>query len=96
MTTVLLFLRMRVPLSWLTFDSGKGEMLVEVKNAYPDLPPDSLILQDYYAGNAPIPGMKIVHWDYERRASQLVVGALNYSLTHMYLSTIYRVSTLWS
>jgi len=32
---------------------GKGEMLLEVKNAHPNLPPDSLVLQDYYAGNAP-------------------------------------------
>jgi hypothetical protein len=32
---------------------GKGEMLLEVKNAHPNLPPDSLVLQDHYAGNAP-------------------------------------------
>ena len=44
---------------------GKGEVLLEVKSPYPDLPPDSLILQDHYAGNTSISGMKIVHWDYK-------------------------------
>jgi hypothetical protein len=63
---------------------GKGEMLLELKNAYPDLPPDSLILQDHYAGKASVPGMKIVHWDYKGGAPQPVLGALNYSLAHVF------------
>jgi hypothetical protein len=29
---------------------GKGEMLLEIKKAYSHLQPDSLILQDHYAG----------------------------------------------
>ena len=56
-------------------------MLLEVRNPYPDLPPDSLILQDYNAGNTSIPGMTIVHWDHEGGASQPVVG----TLPHTYL-----------
>ena len=31
---------------------GKGKMLLEVKNAYPDLPSDSLVLEDHCTGNA--------------------------------------------
>jgi hypothetical protein len=63
---------------------GEGEMLLEVKNAYPNLPPDNLILQDHYAGNASIPGTGVVHWDYKSGAPQPAVGALNYSLTHIF------------
>jgi hypothetical protein len=49
-----------------------------------NLPPDSLILQDHYAGNASVPGMKIVHRDYKSGTPQPVVGALNYSLAHIF------------
>jgi hypothetical protein len=62
---------------------GKGEMLLEVKNAHPDLPPNSHILQDHHTGNASVPGMKIVHWDY-KSGLQAVIEALNYCLTHIF------------
>ena len=63
---------------------GKGEMLLEVKRAYPHLQPDSLILQDHYADSQGVPGLKVTDWDFKGETPQPVEGALNYSLTHIF------------
>lgn len=62
----------------------RGEMLSEVKKAYPHLQPDNLILRDHYARAQQVPRLTIIDWDFKSNTPQPVVGVLSYSLAHIF------------
>ncbi|RMZ90443.1 hypothetical protein DV736_g2318, partial [Chaetothyriales sp. CBS 134916] len=63
---------------------GRGEMLLEVKRAYPHLTKQNLILQDYHPELVNAEEVTITHWDFKDDSPQRIRGALVYSLTHIY------------
>ncbi|KAJ9616645.1 hypothetical protein H2200_000364 [Cladophialophora chaetospira] len=63
---------------------GRGEMLLEVKEAYPHLRKENLVLQDFEPDTANAEDLTIQHWDFKDKSAQPYKGALVYSLTHIY------------
>ena len=63
---------------------GRGEMLLEVKAAYPHLNKESLVLQEYHPGSENADKLTVTHWDYKDDSPEPINGALVYSLTHIY------------
>ncbi|OAP64284.1 hypothetical protein AYL99_00256 [Fonsecaea erecta] len=63
---------------------GRGEMLLEVKAAYPHLKKGNLILQEYHPEQTNADEVTIQHWDFKDESPEPVTGALVYSLTHIY------------
>ncbi|RMD41472.1 hypothetical protein DV735_g3636, partial [Chaetothyriales sp. CBS 134920] len=64
---------------------GRGEMLLEVKRAYPRLTKQSLILQDYHPELVNAEELTVMNWNFKDNDSpQPIQGALVYSLTHIY------------
>jgi hypothetical protein len=63
---------------------GRGEMLLEVKAAYPHLKKDDLVLQDFHPDTVNGDSLTIQHWDFKDDSPEPVTGALVYSLTHIY------------
>lgn len=60
-----------------------GNLLMEFKNAYPELSPESLIVQDFYASFDSIPGMQLIKWNFKDSSPQPVQGARIYILQHI-------------
>ncbi|KIW70225.1 hypothetical protein, variant [Phialophora macrospora] len=63
---------------------ARGEMLLEVKAAYPHLKKENLVLQDFHPDMVNGESLTIQHWDFKDDSPQPVRGALVYSLTHIY------------
>ncbi|KAJ9292727.1 hypothetical protein DTO271G3_8541 [Paecilomyces variotii] len=64
---------------------GRGEMLLELKEAYPNLQPENLVLQEFNAALGSVPEVTMMEWNFKDPASpQPVQGALNYSTTHIF------------
>ncbi|KIX94742.1 uncharacterized protein Z520_09432 [Fonsecaea multimorphosa CBS 102226] len=63
---------------------GRGEMLLEVKEAYPHLKKENLVLQEYHPDPKNGDQLTIQHWDFKDESPEPVKGALVYSLTHIY------------
>jgi hypothetical protein len=64
---------------------GIGEMLLEVKKAYPSIPGRALIVQEFQADVQLLEaGVQLQEWNFKTAAAQPVKGALNYSLTHIF------------
>lgn len=63
---------------------GRGEMLLEVKEAYPHLTKERLVLQDYHPDEINAEKLTVTHWDFKDDSPQPISGALVYSLTHIY------------
>jgi hypothetical protein len=60
---------------------GRGELLLELKDAFPRLGDDSLVLQEYNCEIGDVPGVTQMSWNYkEEGQEQPVKGALVYSL----------------
>lgn len=74
-----------IPITIVDIGGGRGEMLLELKSAYPHLPASSLILQDYHPDPLNADNLTVTHWDFKDSNSlQPVLGATIYSLTHIY------------
>ncbi|RMZ86175.1 hypothetical protein DV737_g232, partial [Chaetothyriales sp. CBS 132003] len=63
---------------------GRGEMLLEVKKAYPHLTKQNLIVQDYHPELVNAEEVTMTHWDFKDDSPQRIRGALVYNLTHIY------------
>ena len=63
---------------------GRGEMLLEVKEAYPYLSKENLVLQEYHPDSQNADRLTVTHWDYKDDSPEPISGALVYSLTHIY------------
>ncbi|KAJ9244202.1 hypothetical protein DTO169E5_1807 [Paecilomyces variotii] len=64
---------------------GRGEMLLELKEAYPYLQPENLVLQEFNAALGSVPQVTMMEWNFKEPGSpQPVQGALNYSTTHIF------------
>lgn len=63
---------------------GRGEMLLEVAEAYPHLKKSQLILQEYQPEISDDQQLTVMHWDFKDGSEQPVRHALIYSLTHIY------------
>ncbi|KAL4803731.1 S-adenosyl-L-methionine-dependent methyltransferase [Aspergillus unguis] len=64
---------------------GRGEMLLELKDAFPQLAADDLIVEEFNNDlGALIPGITLINWNYKDGDSpQPIKGALVYHLAHI-------------
>lgn len=62
---------------------GRGELLLEVQEAYPDLGAEDLIVQEFNADIDSVPGVRLMKWNYKEEAEQPVRGACVYALQHI-------------
>lgn len=72
------------PVVMVDIGGGRGEMLLELKEAYPHLQDSNLILQEFNPDIGSVPGVTQMEWNFKDGSSQPVHGALNYSLTHIF------------
>lgn len=72
------------PVVMVDIGGGKGEVLLELKQAYPHLQTHQLVLQEFNAEIKDVPGLTMMDWDYKSEIPQAVRGALMYSLTHIF------------
>ena len=63
---------------------GRGEMLLEIKAAYPHLRKESLVLQEFHPDTISGKELTIQHWNFKDDSPEPIKGALVYSLTHIY------------
>lgn len=63
---------------------GRGQMLLEIQEAYPHLTAANLILQEFSADIEASPAVTTMVWDFKSAAPQPVVGATVYSLKHIF------------
>jgi hypothetical protein len=66
---------------------GNGQMLVEIRAAYPQLGYENLILEEYNAAIHPDKGIQAIEWDAKGDEAQPVIGATIYSLMHVFHNT---------
>jgi len=66
---------------------GNGQMLQEIKDAYPGLGHDNLILQEYNAAIHPDASIQTIEWDAKGDNPQPILGASIYSLMHIFHNT---------
>ncbi|KAL4863009.1 hypothetical protein BDV12DRAFT_34218 [Aspergillus spectabilis] len=63
---------------------GRGEMLLEFKDAIPTLQPEDLIVAEFNDDLGDIPGLTFVRWNYkDDTCPQPIQGALIYHLAHV-------------
>jgi hypothetical protein len=72
------------PIVWVDIGGGRGEMLLELKEAYPKLDKSALVLQEFNPEIGSVPQVTQMEWDFSSDTPQPVRGALNYSLTHIF------------
>lgn len=72
------------PIVWVDIGGGRGEMLLELKEAYPFLGASALVLQEFNPDIGSVPGVTQMEWNFQSEAPQPVEGALNYSLAHIF------------
>lgn len=63
---------------------GRGEMLLELKEAYPSLDASALVVQEFNPDIGSVPEVTQMEWNFKTDSPQPVNGALNYSLTHIF------------
>jgi hypothetical protein len=66
---------------------GNGQMLLEIKEAYPQLGYDNLILEEFNAAIHPDKNIQAIEWDAKSNNAQPIVGATIYSLMHVFHNT---------
>ncbi|KAI9848029.1 MAG: hypothetical protein M1837_001131 [Sclerophora amabilis] len=71
------------PVAVVDIGGGRGEMLLELKEAYPQLQPQNLVLQEFNAEFQTVPEVTMMDWNFKDKP-QPILGALNYSLTHIF------------
>ncbi|KAJ5689810.1 hypothetical protein N7462_004202 [Penicillium macrosclerotiorum] len=62
---------------------GRGELLLEVQAAYPNLQPRNLVVQEFNTDIDAVPGVRLMEWNYKLAAEQPIQGARIYSLQHI-------------
>lgn len=62
---------------------GQGEMLLELKEAYPYLKRENPILQEFNADTTPRANITAMEWNFKGPELQLVTGANVYNLMHI-------------
>ncbi|KGO67499.1 O-methyltransferase, family 2 [Penicillium italicum] len=62
---------------------GRGELLLEVRAAYPHLRAEDLIVQEFNSDIDRVPGVQLMKWNYKEEAEQPVYGACVYALQHI-------------
>lgn len=62
---------------------GRGELLLEIQTAYPQLHVEDLIVQEFNADIDSVPGVRFMEWNYKESPEQPVRGAAVYSLQHI-------------
>ena len=62
---------------------GNGNTILDFKEAYPQLGPNDLIVQDCYANVDSLPGITVMKWDFKDTTPQPVHGAGVYILQHI-------------
>lgn len=72
------------PVVMVDIGGGRGEMLLEVKEAYPHLQPRNLVLQEFNPEIGSVPEVTMMVWNFKDGSPQPVRGALNYSLAHIF------------
>lgn len=63
---------------------GQGQMLQQLKDEYPHLKPENLILQEFNEDINPNPAVTTIAWNFKSAAPQPVLGAQVYSLMHIF------------
>jgi hypothetical protein len=66
---------------------GNGQMLQEIKAAYPELSFNNLILEELNAAIHPDTNIQAIEWDAKSGKPQPVIGAAIYSLMHIFHNT---------
>lgn len=72
------------PIVMMDIGGGQGEMLLELKEAYPQLQPQNLVLQEFNAEIQKAPELTMMDWDFKSGTPQPISRALNYSLMHIF------------
>lgn len=62
---------------------GQGELLLELKEAYPNLKQENLILQEFNADANPRAGISGMDWDFKGPDPQPIIGADVYNTMHI-------------
>jgi hypothetical protein len=74
-------LQAELPTVFVDIGGGRGELLLELKDAFPKLGADNLVLQEYNSEIGEVPGVTEMSWNYKEEGhEQPVKGALVYSL----------------
>jgi hypothetical protein len=66
---------------------GNGQMLLEIKDAFPQLGHDNLILEEFNAAIHPDADIQAIEWDAKSDKAQPVLKATIYSLMHVFHNT---------
>jgi hypothetical protein len=66
---------------------GNGQMLLEIKEKYPQLGFDNLILEEFNAAIHPDKNIQAIEWDAKSDKAQPILGATIYSLMHVFHNT---------
>ncbi|GFN13694.1 putative O-methyltransferase [Aspergillus tubingensis] len=73
-----------IPRTMVDIGGGKGQMLLQLQAAFPQLQEADLIVQDFNPGIASIPGITLQKWNFKGEGNpQLVKGALVYHLQNL-------------
>lgn len=62
---------------------GKGELLLEVQEAFPHLTADNLVVQEFNTEIEDVPGLRLMEWNYKQSPAQPINGARCYVLQHI-------------
>jgi hypothetical protein len=63
---------------------GRGELLLQLKEAYPQLRNEDLIVEEFNDDLGDVSGVTIIEWNYKDESSpQPIKGALIYNLSHV-------------
>lgn len=66
---------------------GNGQMLLEIKAAYPKLGFENLLLEEFNAAIHPDAHIQAIEWDAKSDKPQPIIGATIYSLMHIFHNT---------
>lgn len=63
---------------------GRGELLLDLKHAYPHLQPSHLVVQEFHADVQTTADLTIMEWNFKDGSPQPIHGARIYSLQHIF------------
>ncbi|KAK2805764.1 hypothetical protein FQN50_006040 [Emmonsiellopsis sp. PD_5] len=72
------------PVAMVDIGGGRGELLLQVKEAYPHLEDSNLVLQEFNAEIGSVPGVTVMDWNFKDDSPQPIQGAMIYSLAHIF------------
>lgn len=75
------------PITIVDIGGGQGQMLLEIKESYPQLTAENLILQEFNAAAYPRPNITAMDWDFKCDSPQPVKGATIYNFLHIFHNT---------